>query len=364
MSRQTMSVAIVIPTYNEVENIGILLGEIKKNVPTDVDYEIVVVDDNSPDGTWKKAVELLENNIFVVRRIGLKGLSTAVIDGIIFSSKDYALVLDADLQHPPEYIKDMISEAQKTNVDVVIGSRYTKGGGVAGWSKTRLLISKTATLIAKLFLPSVRRISDPMSGFFMVKRRIVLENLSKLNPYGFKILLEILERCNPKTVSEVPYIFRPRIYGKSKLGAKTIIQYILHVMKLSGWRPFKFVLVGLAGMVVNLGVLQLIGFLSPLLINQLFAVGSAISIEISVVFNFVLHEVWTFRDRRSGKAMARLALFHVSSAPSVIVQYLSAVSMKYGLSMNPIIAQLIGILIGFPFNYIFSELGIWKRKSV
>ncbi len=192
MSRQTMSVAIVIPTYNEVENIGILLGEIKKNVPTDVDYEIVVVDDNSPDGTWKKAVELLENNIFVVRRIGLKGLSTAVIDGIIFSSKDYALVLDADLQHPPEYIKDMIFEAQKTNVDVVIGSRYTKGGGVAGWSKTRLLISKTATLIAKLFLPSVRRISDPMSGFFMVKRRIVLENLSKLNPYGFKILLDAI----------------------------------------------------------------------------------------------------------------------------------------------------------------------------
>jgi len=364
MTNQFVNVSIVVPTYNEVENISLLLSEIWKNVPKDMEFEVIIVDDNSPDGTWRKAVELLNDDVLVVRRIGFKGLSTAIVDGVVFSAKDYVLVIDADLQHPPEYIKNMVFEASRSDADVVIGSRYVKGGHVEGWSRTRLIISKTATLIAKLFLPSTRKIADPMSGFFMVKRKIVIENLTKLNPYGFKILLEILERCNPQKVIEVPYVFKPRRYGKSKLGAKTIIQYIFHVLKLSGWRPFKFALVGLAGVGVNLGILNLIGYLTPLLISEYFMVGSAIAIEASVIFNFILHELWTFRDRRFGNVFTRFALFHVSSAPAILIQYLSSISIKYGLAMNPFIAQLIGILIGFPFNYVFSELGIWKRKSV
>jgi|UniRef100_A0A7J2U4B0 dolichol-phosphate mannosyltransferase len=333
-------------------------------MPKHVDYEIILVDDNSPDGTWRKAVELLTESITVIRRVNLKGLSTAVIDGIIFSLKEYAIVMDADLQHPPKYIESLFRKAVEEGADVVIGSRYMKGGGIEGWSKTRFLISKGAELIAKLFLPSVRGLTDPMSGFFLVKTKLVSDNRKRLNPQGFKILLEILEHCNPRKVVEVPYIFKPRIFGKSKLGSKTIVAYLIHVLKLSGWRPFKFAAVGLAGTFVNLGVLLFFKYVAPLLYDKLFILGSAIAIEISILFNFFIHETWTFRERRFGALTHRLLLFHVSSAVSAITQYISAISIKYGLSWNPLLAQFIGIIIGFPANYIISEIGIWKKKCV
>uniref|UniRef100_A0A7J3Z6D3 Glycosyltransferase family 2 protein n=1 Tax=Ignisphaera aggregans TaxID=334771 RepID=A0A7J3Z6D3_9CREN len=305
---------------------------------------------------------MLTDGITVVRRINLKGLSTAVVDGISFSLKDYTVIMDADLQHPPKYIEPLLRKAIEDGADVVVGSRYMRGGGIEGWSKARLLISRGAGLIAKLFLPNARGLSDPMSGFFLVKRRLVSDSRGKLNPQGFKILLEILERCNPQKVVEVPYVFRPRAFGKSKLGSKVIIAYLIHVLKLSGWRPFKFIAVGLAGTLVNLGILLVFRYFAPLLYDRLFILGSAIAIELSILFNFSLHEVWTFRDRRFGALIYRLLLFHISSSLSAIAQYVSAVSVKYGLSWNPLVAQFIGILIGFPINYIFSELGIWKKR--
>ena len=355
-------ISIVVPTYNEKENIEILFSEIKKAMPSNIDYEIIVVDDNSPDKTWEKALELMTNTVTVIRRVNIKGLSTAILDGILFSAKKYVIVLDADLQHPPQYIPKLLAEAVEKNADVVIGSRYMKGGGIEGWSKTRLLISKGASLIAKLLLPSTRGLTDPMSGFFLVKKEIVARNREKLNPYGYKILLEILEKCEPNKVVEVPYTFKPRLYGKSKLGTKVIVEYIIHVLKLSGWRPFKFIAVGATGTIVNLATLLLLKYIASPLYLDYFFIGSAIAIEASILFNFALHETWTFKDRLYGTRIRRLVLFHLSVSPSVIAQYISAVSLRYGLSVNPIIAQLIGILIGFPINYVFSELGIWKKK--
>jgi len=354
-------ISVVIPTYNEYDNVELLFKELAKSIPKYVEYEVVIVDDNSPDGTWRRAIELLTEGTTVVRRINLKGLSTAVIDGIVFSLKEYVAVMDADLQHPPKYIELFLKKAVEEGADVVIGSRYMKGGGVEGWSKARLLASKAAGLIAKLFLPSIRRLSDPMSGFFLVKKQLVINNKERLNPQGFKVLLEILERCNPQKVIEVPYIFRSRVFGKSKLGSKVIIAYIIHILKLSGCRPFKFIAVGIAGTFVNLCTLLTFRYVMPLLYSELFILGSAIAIELSILFNFFLHEVWTFKDRRFGSLIHRLLLFHISSAISATAQYISAVSIKYGLSWSPLLAQFIGILIGFPVNYIFSELGIWRR---
>ncbi|MEM1645571.1 MAG: glycosyltransferase family 2 protein [Ignisphaera sp.] len=356
-------ISIVLPTFKEKENINILFNELMSKV-RQVNYEILVIDDNSPDNTWAEALSHIRECDVVVRRINMKGLSSAVIDGILFSLGEYVVIMDADLQHPPEVINDMVEKIRNNCYEVIVGSRYMFGGGTVGWSRTRLLISKGATFIAKILLPYARKISDPMSGFFMVKKELIEKNKDRLNPRGFKILLEILEKCRPSKVAEVPYIFRPRYYGESKLGTKTIIDFIIHVLKLSGWRPVKFVIVGLSGVLVNLAILWLIGVIYPLLIKELFVFGSAIAIEASILWNFVLHEIWTFRDRRVGSLMKRLAVFHIAVLPGVLTQYISAILIRYGLSFNPLIAQLVGIVIGFPVNYIISELGVWKTYKV
>lgn len=354
-----VSVSIVIPTFKERENIGVLFNELKDKISSD-SYEIVIVDDNSPDGTWSEALNHIGVNDVVIRRINTKGLSSAIIDGILLSLGEYSVIMDADLQHPPEVINTMVKKLYEDDYDLVVGSRYTPGGGIAGWSKTRLLISKGATVIAKLFLPYARKISDPMSGFFMVKRELVKNSRGILNPMGFKILLEILEKCRPNKIAEVPYTFRPRLYGKSKLGIKTIVAFTIHVLMLSCWRPVKFTIVGLSGTLVNLAIIWALGIWYPLLVETFFVLGSAIAIEISTLWNFALHELWTFKDRRVGSIARRILLFHIAVLPGVIAQYISAISVRYGLSINPLSAQLIGILIGFPINYAVSELGIWK----
>ncbi|HDJ83652.1 MAG TPA: glycosyltransferase family 2 protein, partial [Desulfurococcaceae archaeon] len=329
-----MELSIVIPTYNEAENIATLIEAVTRYIDASK-HEIILVDDNSPDNTWLQALRLipqLQTNIVVMRRIGIKGLSTAIIDGIVISEGEYALVMDADLQHPPEYIPSLLQSAKSRNADIVIGSRYTKGGGVEGWPKLRLLISKTASLIAKLLLPEARKLSDPMSGFFLVKRYVVLQNRKQLSPKGFKVLLEILVKCKYERVVEVPYVFRSRLRGYSKLGYKQILLYLLHILNLCRWRPFKFALVGAGGTLVNLGMLFVLGLIAPSLINEFFIVGSALAIEVSTLFNFTLHDMWTFRDRRHGSIARRLILFHFAVIPAIITQYGIANFLKYFLN--------------------------------
>ncbi len=356
-----MEISIILPTYKEAENIELVFNEIRKAL-RETAYEIIVVDDNSPDRTWLHATNSINDNDVVIRRINIRGLSTAILDGIIFSLKSYTVVMDADLQHPPQYINEMIRKAEGKDIDIVIASRYIDGGGIEGWSKSRVLISKGASLLAKLLLPSTRGVTDLMSGFFMVKRDKVVVNREKLNPRGYKILLEILEKCQPLRVIEVPYTFKPRIYGKSKLGLKTIIEYIMHVLNLSGWRPIKFGIVGALGTLVNLGIIYLLRKIYPYFVQSYFAIGSMLAIEISTIFNFSLHEAWTFSDRRGGSMLRRLILFHVTILPGLLTQFVMSNLAFYGFSIDPLVSQLIGIIIGFPVNYVLSEIGIWKKR--
>ncbi len=358
--------SIVIPTYNEAPNVPVLIDELVKHL-NGIDFEIILVDDDSPDGTWLKAIEeIVKRKLdgIVVRRLGIKGLATAVLDGISFAKGRYAIVMDADLQHPPHYVPKLIKALDVSKCDIAIATRYAPGGGVEGWSLIRKTISRLATLIAKLLLPEARKVSDPMSGFFAVNRDLVVNSREYLNPIGYKVLLEILSRTNPRCIIEVPYTFKPRLAGKSKLGIKQILHFILHVLTLSGWRPLKFALVGLAGTVVNLATLALLTLFMPILTSKLFALGSAIAIEVSTLFNFSLHEKWTFSDRRLGNPLNRLAKFHLSVAPAVATQYLVANALKYIAHLNPLVAQFIGIVLGFVVNYVLSELKVWKGKRI
>lgn len=231
-----MEITLVIPTYNESENLPILLEKVFDAFRSaGLDGRVIVVDDNSPDGTWKTAEELKDRypGLEVLRRINKRGLSSAVLDGFGMSKSDILGVMDADLSHPPEKIPEMVEPLLRGEADIVIGSRYIKMGGTEDWALRRKISSRIATL-AVIGLTSVK---DPMSGFFFLKREVI-ENV-ELSPEGFKIALEILVRGKFDRVVEVPIIFRDRVYGETKLSGGVILDYLYHVAKLYGFKILK-----------------------------------------------------------------------------------------------------------------------------
>lgn len=217
-------ISIVIPTYNERVNLQALVERIF-SACRGIEMEVVVADDNSPDGTADLAEELGGRfPVKVVRRFKDRGLSQSVLDGFRNAGGEILGVMDADLSHPPEKIPEMLKALEQA--DVVVGSRTVEGGGVEDWPLARKLISTGATLLAK----PLTGVSDPMSGFFFIRRRVI-EN-ARLNPTGYKILLEILVKGRYDKVVEVPFVFLNRIVGKSKLNMKIQLQYLAHLLKL------------------------------------------------------------------------------------------------------------------------------------
>jgi dolichol-phosphate mannosyltransferase len=233
-----MDITLVIPTYNEAGNIPILVERVF-NIFSDagLDGKIIIVDDDSPDQTWKVAENLQDKypNLKVLRRLGKRGLSSAVLDGFAMANTEIVGVIDADLSHPPEKIPELVAPIINGEADFTLGSRYIDQGEIENWPLKRKISSKIATL-AVLGLTKVK---DPMSGFFFLKRDVI-KNI-ELNPQGFKIGLEILVRGNFNKVIEVPIIFRDRVYGESKLSSNVILDYLLHVSKLYIYKIFKMI---------------------------------------------------------------------------------------------------------------------------
>lgn len=222
----------MVPTYNERENIKQLVERVFKTARENkLDLELLVVDDDSPDGTAKTAEEL--GRIYpvrVIRRMKDKGLSSAVLEGFKQAGGEILGVMDADLSHPPEKIPEMVKALEKA--DFAVGSRRTSGGGVEKWPVYRRMISAGASLLAR---PLVR-VSDPMSGFFFLKKKLIEGRA--FNPVGYKIMLEILVKADVKNVVEVPFIFKDRAMGKSKLGFKVYGDYLTHLARLYWYRMF------------------------------------------------------------------------------------------------------------------------------
>ncbi len=352
-------ISIIIPTYNERENLRELLRRIDNAMKSNGlrDYEVVIVDDNSPDGTADLAEEL--SNVYpvkVVRRPGKLGLSSAILDGLRVARGDTVVVMDADLQHPPEVIPKLVRAAESDGCDIVIASRYVKGGSVGDWSFLRKVISKGAILIAKILLPRSRGVRDPMSGFFLFRRSVV-DGARNLNPKGFKILLEILVKGNYRRVCEVPYKFGRRFKGESKLSTKEMINYILHVLELSP-SFIRFALVGGSGTLVNLGFLALERYV----IGLPHVIAAPIAIEVSVINNFILNDIWTFKHVRRGSKLLRLVKFHGSSAAGILTQLAVSIGVYELLIHESIIAQIIGIIAGFILNYMISRRFVWREK--
>jgi dolichol-phosphate mannosyltransferase len=223
---------VIIPTFNEEANIRNIIEEVdsvfKKR---ELNGEILVVDDNSPDNTISIVQEIkkTKDNVELLVRYSDQGLSQSVVDGFIHASSDIFVVIDADLSHPPDLIPIMYKEIQEGN-DIVVGSRYMEGGGIKKWPLKRRVISLGATFLGRLLFP---RSTDPVSGFFAV-RKIVVEG-APLKPRGYKILLEILGKGNWETNKEIPFEFIDREVGSSKLTITTIADYSLQVIDIASF---------------------------------------------------------------------------------------------------------------------------------
>ncbi len=349
-----VDVSIVIPTYNERENVTRLIRILHK-VMTErgIPYEVVVVDDSSPDGTADAVRALSQTyNVRLVVRPGKLGLASAVLDGMRVARGSILAVMDADLQHPPEALPEMLKRIEE-GCDVVVGSRYVEGGSSRGWSPTRRIVSRAADLVAKILLPRTRRVKDTMSGYFVL-RRSVAEGVP-LSPRGFKVLLEILVRGRYSRVCEYPIEFRARTWGESKLGAGEVFSYVLHVLDLAH-TAVRFAVVGSLGTLVNLATVYALGYL----LGLEHWITVPIAFETSTLFNFFLHELWTFKSALRGGVLGRLAGFHGTVVAHFVSQLTVSNLLYYGYGVGRVLSQLTGIAVGFILNYALSRWLVWR----
>jgi dolichol-phosphate mannosyltransferase len=226
--------SLVIPTLNERQNLEELIAQAKTAIELAVgaSYEIIVVDDDSADETWKLAAEIAmrDSHVLAIRRTTERGLATAVVRGWQAAHGQWLGVIDGDLQHPPEALTRLI-EALRKGADLAVASRDVEGGGTSDWSAMRGLISRGSRALGRVVLPkALSRVSDPMTGYFAVRRTALAG--STLNPCGYKILVELLARAQVKTITEVGYVFRSRQHGESKASPKVFIEYLQHLIRL------------------------------------------------------------------------------------------------------------------------------------
>jgi len=374
-------VSIIIPTYNESENIIQVLKSIGDHLPKDIATEAIVVDDNSPDGTGKVVEDYINDTqnkigytVDVIHRKTKSGLSSAILDGIQHSSGETVVVMDSDFSHPPKIIPRLIEEIKISKYDIVIASRYTQGGKVSGWSAKRKLISKTAKGIAKVGLGINE--SDPMSGFFAFRRKI-LEGI-KLDAIGYKMLLEILVKTKGAKVKEIPYTFTNRVYGYSKLDTSTMLDYVRSVWRLYRYghkvkdsetrtsvrfisKAGRFFTVGLSGLFVNYLVSLL--FVDAIM-NFWYIHATLIGILVSMSSNFILNKIWTFEDRNfeAKKTLIQYGKFVGFSSLGALIQ----LGMVYVLVDNyqfvyPL-ALMLAVITAASSNFILNKKWTFKEK--
>lgn len=359
---KTTELTIIAPCYNERENIRPLVQKIA-GCMADVAWEIVFVDDNSPDGTSAeiRALAQLDRRVRCVQRIGRSGLSTAVIEGMLTSSSPYLAVIDADMQHDERILPQMLAALKSGEFDIAVGSRYVSGGGIGEWDEKRAAMSAFATKLSKLAIK--QDVTDPMSGFFMVTRPAFEGAVRNLSGYGFKIMLDLFASSpEPLRCKEIPYSFRTRQFGESKLDSMVIVEYgMLLVDKMfGGLIPARFVLfaaVGGLGVFVHLAVLR--GAMSGLD----FMAAQALATFAAMTFNFILNNRLTYRDRRlqGRKFWIGLATFYAVCSIGAIANVGIAAKL-FEQHYSWLASGIAGILVGVVWNYAMSATFTWGKK--
>lgn len=375
-------VSIILPTYNESQNIIQILKSIEDHLPKNLQTETIVVDDNSPDGTGKIVDDYLtlkniaNNTIDVIHRTTKSGLASAILKGIQQATGDIILVMDSDFSHPPKIIPKMLESLRKYRSDIVIASRYVKGGNIEHWTLKRKLMSKIATMIAKSSLGVSAK--DPMSGFFLFKKNL-LHDL-KFDGIGYKLLLEILVKTKGAKISEVPYTFTNRKFGSSKLDSGIIIDYFKSVSKLylAGKtnenkesrksihfisKAARFYTVGATGLLVNyLTSLAFAGNIPELW----FIHANVFGITASILSNFFLNKVWTFEDRNFNpkKTILQFLKFIGFSSLGAAIQLGIVFSLVDQYQISYPIALIIGVLSGAFGNFMLNKKFTFKDRTL
>jgi dolichol-phosphate mannosyltransferase len=358
------ALSVVVPTFNERDNVTRLYQKLEATLQG-LAWEVIFVDDNSPDGTWDVVRGLARQDARVrcIRRIGRRGLSGACIEGILASSAPFAAVMDADLQHDETQLPKMLQLLQSGEAELVVGSRYIEGGSAASFDRQRAGASAFATEIAKRVLGV--RIADPMSGFFMIRRDRFEALAPQLSTQGFKILLDVVAtaRGELRTI-EVPYSFGARLHGESKLDSMVALDFLgLVLAKLTNdivsLRFLLFAMVGSIGLGVHLGTL----FVLHSLVRLPFAEAQAAGALVAMTSNFILNNFLTYRDQRlQGFAILRgLLLFYLVCSVGLLANVGVAFSVY---DQQPVwwLAGTAGALMGVVWNYAMSGLFVWRKK--
>jgi dolichol-phosphate mannosyltransferase len=381
----SLLLSLVIPTYNEggnVKDIVRILSDLLNEVIPGR-YELVVVDDDSPDRTWEIAQGLVHqySQLHVIRRQGERGLSTAVIRGWQAGKGEILGVIDGDLQHPPEILLKLVA-AVENGADLAVASRHVEGGGVSDWSAIRRFLSRGAQLLGLMVLPGVLgRVSDPMSGYFLVRRSAIANRA--FNPLGYKILIEVLGRGHIREIAEVGYVFQERQAGESKVTWKQYIDYLGHLvrLRLSTGRvgrfrqrfslPIKrfirFGLVGLTGVFVDMAVLYLLH--DPSALGLPFTRSKIIAAEVAIVNNFIWNDLWTFRDislRQQGtkQLVKRFIKFNIICLMGLILNVLLSNFFLNVLGIHYLVANLMAIVLVTFFNFWINLKLSWRVTQV
>lgn len=359
------TLGIIVPVLNEAPNIQPFVQELECCLAGE-SWEVIFVDDDSSDNTQQVVTALAKErpNIRLLERVGRHGLASACIEGLCSSLAPYLAVMDADLQHDPSILPQMLNSLRDGPYNLAIGSRYTEGGGTGEWSKRRRRYSRVATLVSRLVTHQTD-VTDPMSGFFMIKRELFRETVYHLCGKGFKILLDLLSSAKREVRPiEVPYTFRSRLAGESKLSFSIILEFAILLLdktfgKIVPYRFILFVLVGSLGAILHLAILGSL-FLGA---RISFPSSQWIASLVAMVLNFTFNNSFTHRDRRltGPKFFSGLAGFIAVCSIGAFVN-VEVASYFYGLSVSWWVSGLLGALIGSVWNYAVSATLIWKRR--
>ena len=354
------SVTVVVPTYEEVENIPHLVDRLARvRATSGIDLELLLMDDDSRDGSAELVERLALPWVRMVVRTEDRGLSQAVLDGLRRSERDVLVVMDADLSHPPERIPDML-DALGEGAEFVVGSRFAEGGSTDDdWGLFRWLNSRVATLLAFPLTP----LKDPMSGFFAL-RRSTFAAASELNPVGYKIGLELVVKCGCQRLVELPIHFADRRLGESKLSLKEQLRYLQHVRRLYNFKfgtwshLAQFLAVGVSGLAVNLALLTLF-----LALHLARGPAIALAIAVSMLWNFALNRRFSFSYARSQSLLAQLLGFVAACSLGAVVNYFTT-SALWALFDVKQLAAALGVAAGTAFNFVASRFVVFRRRHV
>ncbi len=362
--------SVIVPTFNEEANIAAIIDAVNGVLSwSGIHGEVLVVDDDSRDRTIGIVQEIAgkRDNVRLIVRGEDHGLSQSVVEGFGAARSDILLVIDADFSHPPELIPRFY-EAIRGGADIAIGSRYMQGGDIEDWPLARRLISLGATVFGRILFPEV---TDPVSGFFAVRREVV--SGAPLAPRGYKILMEVLGKGRWDSFTEIPFVFKDREEGQSKLRPDTVTDYLRQcagivrysMTRRAGpvsreWEKIvRFGLVGSSGILVNMGLLYALTEVAGLY----YLVSAAIAIELSIVNNFVWNDIWTFksaRDLRLGRNLQRFWSFQAVSMGGLVINVGILYLLADVAGVYYLIANLAGILIAFAWNYAANRHYTWR----